>query len=223
MTVVDVVADLSAITVEYEKASWRYDLAAGTVRQLAAWEAVGVWDFLPTPESPAVKFPSEVTSLVGQPVRLRVEAYDAQGGPLAFTVEDLPDGLAMDADGVITGAPEREGRYSTRFTVTDEDGHTAIAYTTWETDAPPALDRSLLDSRRSVVGESVFAYFRADDRDYPITWRITGLPDGVAREPGTSWVSGLPTTVGEWHVVDRHVHLGGRRPGVAGQAGGWLR
>jgi dipeptidyl-peptidase-4 len=41
VTVVDVATDLSAITVEYEHASWRYDAAAGTVRQLAAWEAVG--------------------------------------------------------------------------------------------------------------------------------------------------------------------------------------
>ena len=37
----DIEDDLSAITVEYEDASWRYDVAAGTVRQLAAWEAVG--------------------------------------------------------------------------------------------------------------------------------------------------------------------------------------
>ena len=41
VTVTDIAADLSAITVEYEDASWRYDVAAGTVRQLAAWEAVG--------------------------------------------------------------------------------------------------------------------------------------------------------------------------------------
>lgn len=41
VTVVDVAADLSAITVEYEKASWRYDVTAGTARQLGAWEAVG--------------------------------------------------------------------------------------------------------------------------------------------------------------------------------------
>ncbi len=41
VNVVDIATDLSAITVEYEKESWRFDVAAGTARQLAAWEAVG--------------------------------------------------------------------------------------------------------------------------------------------------------------------------------------
>jgi hypothetical protein len=41
VSVTDVADDLSAITVGYEDASWRYDVAAGTVRLLAAWEAVG--------------------------------------------------------------------------------------------------------------------------------------------------------------------------------------
>ncbi len=41
VTVTDIAADLSAITVGYEDASWRYEVPAGTVRQLAAWEAVG--------------------------------------------------------------------------------------------------------------------------------------------------------------------------------------
>jgi dipeptidyl aminopeptidase/acylaminoacyl peptidase len=41
VTVTDVAADLGAITVEYEDASWRYEVTTKKARPLAAWEAVG--------------------------------------------------------------------------------------------------------------------------------------------------------------------------------------
>jgi dipeptidyl aminopeptidase/acylaminoacyl peptidase len=41
VTVTDVAEDLGTLTVDYDKVSWRYDVAAETVRPLAAWEAVG--------------------------------------------------------------------------------------------------------------------------------------------------------------------------------------
>lgn len=41
VTVTDIDESLSAVTLEYDKASWRFDVAATTTRKLAAWEAVG--------------------------------------------------------------------------------------------------------------------------------------------------------------------------------------
>jgi dipeptidyl aminopeptidase/acylaminoacyl peptidase len=41
VTVTDIAENLGSITVEYNNASWRYDVATKAVRRLAGWEAVG--------------------------------------------------------------------------------------------------------------------------------------------------------------------------------------
>ncbi|MEU1294681.1 M4 family metallopeptidase [Streptomyces sp. NPDC005840] len=72
------------------------------------------------------------TSGVGDAVSLRVEAYTTHtGSALTYEATGLPDGLAIDADGLITGSPTTAGTSTVSVMVTDGTGSTATRSFTW--------------------------------------------------------------------------------------------
>jgi hypothetical protein len=168
----------------------------------AAWNAVGVDATRQLPQAPTVRNPGWLHSVLGEPASVQIEATDAQGGPLTYSAVGLPDGLTLNDQGLITGVPTTEELYRTDFTVTDQDGNAATAYLIWEIDGPPVFDPTTVTPRANRIGDSVFEYFWVDDFDYPITWTVTGLPDGVVHaKPTDSWVTGQATRAGVWTVT----------------------
>jgi Zn-dependent metalloprotease len=168
----------------------------------AAWDAVGVDAGRALPQAPAVRALGDLKGVVGQEVRVQVEATDAQGDELTYSVTGLPDGLTMTGGGLITGVPTREYGYFTLVTVTDAAGNASEVYTTWEINGPPVFYPEQIKPRVSKLGERLFDYVSARDVNHPLTYEFTGLPDGlVQQDPGGVYISGRPTALGVWQVT----------------------
>jgi hypothetical protein len=168
----------------------------------AAWDAVGVDATRQLPQAPAVRALGNLKGLVGQEVRVQVEATDAQGDELTYTVTGLPDGLTMTSGGLITGVPTREYSYFTLVTVTDSAGNTGETYASWEVNGPPVFQPERIKPRTIKLGDRFFEDISANDANHPLSYEFAGLPDGLAqRAPGDVFVDGRPTMLGVWQVT----------------------
>jgi Zn-dependent metalloprotease len=165
---------------------------------VAAWTAVHV-ELEPLPPAfPTIVEIEDRKDPVGQPLRLQVEASDPAGEPLLFTAQDLPQGLIMSDDGLITGTPVEDKRRVTSIRVTDPGGYSDQTTFLWSIVAPPVIESPGPQQHR--VTDSVELRLRAEDPDSPFTWSVTGLPDGLnANDYGT--ISGSPTKEGTFEVV----------------------
>lgn len=64
---------------------------------------------------------------VGDAVDIQLQAIDSEGDELLFTANGLPPGLEINTTGRITGAPIRDGNFSTTFSVVDSQGQDSLA------------------------------------------------------------------------------------------------
>ena len=158
-----------------------------------------------TATSPEVSYPLSVFSTLpgateGKPYSRYVVA---EGGRPGYTFslppdQSLPDGLQMDATGLVTGTPTVSGHFA--FTVdvtdsTDPDPLTA-AGTVSITVAPPPVAVSTSSLPAAVVGVPYAATLAATGGRPPDTWSGTGLPGGLSLSP-TGEISGTPTASGK--------------------------
>ncbi|WP_080834321.1 Ig-like domain-containing protein [Cohnella massiliensis] len=58
---------------------------------------------------------------------LRLEAFDGAGGGIDWSASGLPEGLALDASGLLHGTPRETGAYDVAITARDAGGATASA------------------------------------------------------------------------------------------------
>ncbi len=162
----------------------------------------------PTPAAPVVTAPDDLVTMLGEPVRLQIEATDPQDDPLTFTATELPAGLSISRSGLVTGKPTEKGLSYAQFTATDPAGNTDTAGVPWRIKGPPTAE--VPDAQTLSVGTA--ASFSIEATDYPDTWPesgvtvvATGLPAGMAlvTEAGSyvGTVSGTPTTVGTGTAV----------------------
>jgi len=133
------------------------------------------------------------------------EAYDAplaaSGGlpPLSWAPSDgaLPDGLAVDAAGRVTGTPTAAGDFTVEITVSDsmDPAQTAAASFTLRIEPPaPAIDGAPLTEPREGVAYSATPTVTGGTP--ALTWSATDLPAGLGIDAATGMVMGTPTTAG---------------------------
>jgi len=86
-----------------------------------------------------VTSPGNRTTTAGTPVSLKIGVTDQDGGsyPPAITVSGLPDGLAMNSSGLITGWPYKPGTYTVRVSASDGLYASGSATFTWTIAAAP--------------------------------------------------------------------------------------
>ncbi|MCY1136883.1 M4 family metallopeptidase [Actinoplanes sp. Pm04-4] len=187
-------ATLSSATDLYGKTSAEYAAVA------AAWTAVHVEAKPPVPQYPVVVEVDDQFNLVGDTVRLQVQATDTEGERLIFTAEGLPQGLTMTEDGLITGTLVEDRSSVVSITVTDPTGRKAYTVFTWHVNTPPKVENP--GPQRTRVGESVLLRPRLEEPDI-VTWSVSGLPDGLTLDEGTYGyeIHGKPTTVGTFEVT----------------------
>ncbi|MEV8605808.1 M4 family metallopeptidase [Streptomyces griseoviridis] len=95
-----------------------------------AWAAINVGQRI----APGVNIAATAnqTSGVGDAVSLQVEAYTTNtGSALTYSATGLPDGLTIDANGLITGTPTTAATSTVAVTVADATGSTATRTFTW--------------------------------------------------------------------------------------------
>lgn len=143
------------------------------------------------------------TDPVGAAVDLPVTATTsatATGWPLVLAAAGLPDGLTFDpASGRVTGSPTTPGRYPVRFSATLHPVTAPLAdatTTTWTVTAPPTLAGAPPDGTVAVGYRYAFAL----GGDPAPTVAVTGgaLPPGLALDPRTGELTGVPTRAGSY-------------------------
>ncbi|HEX8628562.1 MAG TPA: M4 family metallopeptidase [Catenuloplanes sp.] len=165
----------------------------------AAWQFVRVDSSGHVPEEPVVQSPGMQHGMVGDAVRLQIRAVDAQRDPLTFTARNLPPGLSISDSGLISGTPTAEAWEMVEVTVTDPAGHTGWVEFLWQVAGPPVV-RNPGDQTQE-VGQSVSMTIEAQDElSSMLTYAATGLPDGVSISARSGFISGSPTTVGNWRT-----------------------
>ncbi|MBL7257263.1 M4 family metallopeptidase [Paractinoplanes lichenicola] len=182
----------------------------------AAWLAVGVDGSGTVPPSTTapvidpVEFP---LGHIGTAVQHQLTGRDPQGQSIVWSATDLPPGLTITPEGLISGVPTEKIRSVVRIEATDPDGNrTGLTAPPWHIKGPPAPVSPLPASRAFNVGTEVSFFSRFDDYpdyylndDKPVTVETSGLPDGLtataAPDPDLTFmtkvtVTGTPTKEG---------------------------
>lgn len=160
--------------------------------------APGAPESLRVRETPLTITPPTLTgATAGTPYTLALGAPDGRA-PLAFELVSgaLPAGLALAADGTLSGTPVPGGRFTFGVRVTDADGSTGTAERTLTVGCPAiAVRPGLLPG--GVTGVPWSQVLSTDAGSAPFTWSVTAgaLPAGLTLSAGGT-LSGTPSAAG---------------------------
>jgi uncharacterized protein (TIGR03437 family) len=137
-------------------------------------------------------------------------------GPYTYSVDPLPDGLALNA-GVISGTPDvAPGKYSFAITVTDSASHSYTKNMALDVAGSPDVLPQISpygDLGDCTIGMGCTRAIGVSGGGVaPFTWSVSGLPPGMGFRSGSSvtlaYVSpgdlelwGTPTAIGNFNVI----------------------
>lgn len=155
-----------------------------------------------------------ITAVAQPPAGIAGTAYSAQlaatggTGPYGFSASpgDLPPGLAMDSNGLITGSPTAAGTFNFNVEITDANTFTSSVPFALTVAAPHIFFNGSMPAGR--VGQSYTGTPVVTGGLAPYAFSVTvgDLPDGLTIDPVSGVVSGVPTSEGDVvatiHVAD---------------------
>lgn len=148
------------------------------------------------PPVPVITSPAAITARVDETIR-----YQITSEPVAnsFGASGLPPGLTVHGiSGEISGQADQVGTYAVIVTATGTGGTGSLALTLTILPRPPPEITSPL----SISGShsAAFAY-QITARHSPTSFGASGLPAGLAINPASGLISGVPTEVGSFAVT----------------------
>ncbi len=141
-------------------------------------------------------------------LRAYVDVYGVSGNAVYFSadVSYLPEGLLLDADGLVSGTPSEPGTYTfpvqaILYGYTVEKDCTLTVYPEMSVIVPDNFPSSIKTGR-----EFPSCIFRVSPDVFPVTWSVSGIfPEGLSVGSLTGEISGTPTTAGVYtFVVEAH-------------------
>jgi len=149
---------------------------------------------------------------------------DPESDTLEFSVDQLPDGLVLDADtGDITGTPTTVETVVVTVSAVDAGGSNTVvdaAPFDFEITAEPVAnlpptvgsaipDQSIEEDTLVAVGDLNIAGFFSDPESDTLEFSVDQLPDGLVLDTDTGDITGTPTTVETVVVTVSAVDAGG--------------
>ena len=130
--------------------------------------------------------------------------FTATGGlpPYRFSVASgsLPSGLALSANGLLTGIPGEAGSYQFSIQAVDSLGERGTrGYSVLI--KPPPLTITTSSLGNGTVGSAFNTSLAATGGTPPYRWGASGLPDGLGVDQNTGAITGIPTKNGTFAVT----------------------
>jgi large repetitive protein len=145
-----------------------------------------------------VEFHTTQGPQVGQSFVLQVPAAGGKP-PYTWTLVSgaLPPGLSLSSNGRISGTPTTAGSYSYSLKLTDAAGASVTGDYSENMGTAGTLDFVLILSSLPAYGQDRDVGFvpavQGSADTLPWTFTITGLPAGLAYDPASGLISGVPT------------------------------
>jgi hypothetical protein len=182
-------------------------LTASALAGACSRDELAPWGFPKGIELDCTNLPSGV---VGRPYTLDLKEL-VEGGvePFMFAVTDLPPGLTLSGDGVISGTPTADGDFDIVITVTDGAGSSRTFDTCGNIVIEKADEAVCKDDTDSIpdgfLGIPYSWPVSFPGGAGPYTWAATGLPPGLELtfDPSDSenaLISGSPTANGDYDI-----------------------
>lgn len=151
------------------------------------------------------------------------QTLSGSGGvaPYAFAVTtgSLPDGLALSADGALSGTATHAGSFAFTVTVTDANGQTGSRDYTLQV-AVPTLSLTPATLTDATAGVAYSQGFVADGGIAPYVYAVASgsLPDGLSLDGASGALTGTPTVAGDFDFSISATDSTGGTPATATNA-----
>ena len=160
---------------------------------------------------------ADQTSNDGQTIAT-VKASDAfsdpNGDALTYTASNLPKGLAISTDGLITGTVAGNatpGTYSVTVTAMDDKGAATSETFNWVVKDVPPTDKGTLANQTYMDGQAGISISTSqgfnNPNSLPLTYSASGLPTGLAIDATSGKITG---------TIDKEASKGGQSTGSNG-------
>lgn len=134
---------------------------------------------------------------------------DPDGDTLTLSISGLPNGLSFDPETrSISGVPEAEGSNTLTITATDIAGASADREITLEIlqgNQAPAAGESDVILPNAEIGQAyqyqVPVDALVDPEGDPLTWSLSGLPEGFSFDPETRTITGMPSEEASFNLT----------------------
>jgi large repetitive protein len=155
-----------------------------------------------TAAKPFATSPAATLWEVGVPFTSKLTPSGGSGTyTFALASGTLPTGVALAADGTVSGTPRTAGVYRATLRLSDSEGRTSDYAANFGVAARLAVSTLLLKPGK--VGKLYRSRVAATGGVLPKAWRITGgkLPKGVRFDRKLALLSGTPTKAGRYRMT----------------------
>ncbi|MEM9775564.1 MAG: putative Ig domain-containing protein, partial [Chloroflexota bacterium] len=161
------------------------------------------WDVIESNDPPILEAINDQTNKVGEFVDLRLSGTDPDGDTITYRAEGLPAGLGLtQSNGQISGRPTAPGVFTVRAFANDGKVDSAPVTFTWTVtpNAVPMITNPG-DMTHELNKEVTVQLIATDADGDALTYFAGNLPPGLAIDPVSGLISGIPTELGEFSVT----------------------